>query len=80
MPRIHLSRGSAGRCAVQKQKARFLLLQRFRKGDEICFKRDETNFRDLKENPTFAERLCAGFFLARYAAAISVNRFALREK
>ena len=24
-----------------------------------------------KENPTFAERLCAGFFLARYAAAIS---------
>ena len=177
---------------MQNQKARFLLLQRFRKGDEICFKRDETNFREIerkpdvrrkalrrvfslcatvgllllksranslfpeepkvfgksgalcqkcdfgtrskllrhvaecraftfpaaargavrckskkrgfcfcrgfgrgtkfvskemkqisvrsKENPTFAERLCAGFFLARYAAAISVNRFALREK
>ena len=51
MPRIHLSRGSAGRCAVQKQKARFLLLQRFRKGDEICFKRDETNFREIERKP-----------------------------
>ena len=36
---------------MQKQKARFLLLQRFRKGDEICFKRDETNFREIERKP-----------------------------
>ena len=51
MPRIHLSLGSAERCEVQKQKARFLLLQRFRKGGEICFKRDETNFREIERKP-----------------------------
>ena len=74
------SRGSAGRCAVQKQKARFLLLQRFRKGDEICFKRDETNFRDLKENPTFAERLCAGFSLfALVVARLCPSAFCLSQ-
>ena len=66
-------------CGAKAKSAVFAFAE-ISEGGEICFKRDETNFRDLKENPTFAERLCAGFFIARYAAAISVNRFALREK
>ena len=38
------------RCNGQKQKARFLLLQKIYYVHEISFKRDERNFRDLRDN------------------------------